>query len=745
MIRKLPLKPIYLAFLLVLLQLFLVTRQLAVLPLFLLALVSLWRQYEKKSLFQVLACLFLFGTYSSYRQYLSDQASRQQAQSLTAIRLVPDSIQINGDSLSFRGQWQGKTYQTFYQLKSQKEQDFFAQLTQPVQLEIEANLEMPTGQRNFKGFDYQAYLKQAGIYRLAKIERIKGIKAVWDWRLTLSTWRRQALVHIQQNFPAPMRHYMTGLLFGYLDKSFDQMSDLYSSLGIIHLFALSGMQVGFFMGLFRYVLLRLGLRMDWVDYLQIPFSLIYAGLTGFSVSVIRSLIQAGLGRLGIKGQDNLGLTALIFLVIWSEFVLNPGAVLSFSYALIISFINLENLGKIKGLLVESLTISLGILPLLMLYFASFQPFSILLTALFSILFDLVMLPALTLAFLISPLHVAGWLNPLFEGLEFLISQLGTWLVRPLVLGRPGPWLFLALVLILMFLGDNFQSRPARRGLLMLFLTCLFLVKHPLENEVTVVDIGQGDSIFLRDSWGKTILIDVGGRVSFSKKEDWQERQTDANAQNTLIPYLYNRGVGKIDQLVLTHTDTDHIGDLEVVAKAVAIGEILVSPGSLTNPDFVSRLKALKIPVRVSQPGQQLEIMGSRLSVLYPLTTGDGGNDDSLVLYGKLLGKNFLFTGDLEEKGEKNLIETYPNLPVDVLKAGHHGSKGSSSPDFLSHIQAKIALVSAGQNNRYQHPHQETLDRFQRELMTVYRTDQQGAIRFSGLWNWRIETVRDFSE
>ena len=113
----------------------------------------------------------------------------------------------------------------------------------------------------------------------------------------------------------------------------------------------------------------------------------------------------------------------------------------------------------------------------------------------------------------------------------------------------------------------------------------------------------------------------------------------------------------------------------------------------------------------------------------------------MVLYGNLLGKNFLFTGDLEEEGEEQMMATYPNLPVDVLKAGHHGSKGSSSPEFLDHISPQMALISAGQNNRYKHPHQETLDRFQNQNMTIYRTDQQGAIRFRGLNHWKIETVR----
>lgn len=134
-------------------------------------------------------------------------------------------------------------------------------------------------------------------------------------------------------------------------------------------------------------------------------------------------------------------------------------------------------------------------------------------------------------------------------------------------------------------------------------------------------------------------------------------------------------------------------------------------------------------------------MGSSLQVLAPLTLGDGGNDDSVILYGQLLGLTFLFTGDLEEEGEKELIKAYPELPVDVLKVGHHGSKGSSSAAFLSHIKPKLALISAGKKNRYQHPHGEALDRLREQGTRIYRTDQQGAIRFIGQRSWRLETVR----
>ena len=208
-----------------------------------------------------------------------------------------------------------------------------------------------------------------------------------------------------------MQHYMTGLLFGYLDKSFDEMSDVYTSLGIIHLFALSGMQVGFFVALFRFIILRLGLRRDYVDILQIPFSLVYAGLTGFSVSVIRSLIQSAFANLGIKKLDNLAFTLMTLFILMPNFLLTTGGILSFTYAFILSFIDFDELSHYQKILTECFAISLGSLPVLLYFFSVFQPLSLLLTAIFSLAFDTLILPVLTFVFLLSPLVKITALNP----------------------------------------------------------------------------------------------------------------------------------------------------------------------------------------------------------------------------------------------------------------------------------------------------------------------------------------------
>ncbi|WP_449459200.1 DNA internalization-related competence protein ComEC/Rec2 [Streptococcus suis] len=742
-LSKLPCQPIHLALLVVVAYFAVHSFSLLTIGLLSLLLLVFGFRQGKTVFLKTLPFLALCGLFFGCQKLQWNRAAQSATEQVTTVQVIPDTIDINGDSLSFRGRADGQTYQIFYKLANQEEQTYFQKLTGLVQLEVEAAVSRPAGQRNFQGFDYQAYLKTQGIYRTVKLTAIKKIVPVQSWNVFdwLSSWRRQALVYVKTNFPAPMSHYMTGLLFGDLDSEFDQMSDLYSSLGIIHLFALSGMQVGFFIDKFRWILLRLGLTKEAVDKLQIPFSIVYAGLTGFSVSVVRSLVQKILGNLGLRKLDNFAVTVFVCLLILPRFLLTAGGVLTFTYAFLLTVFDFEDLGQVKKAAVESLSISLGILPVLMTYFYAFQPLSILLTFAFSFVFDVLLLPGLSVIFLLSPIVKITWVNGFFVFMEKIIVWVADLGFRPWILGKPSGLVLLLLLVSFFLLYDSHRKKKWLLGLSLVLALLFFITKHPLENEVTVVDIGQGDSIFLRDMRGRTVLIDVGGRVDFAAKEEWQERSSQANAERTLIPYLHSRGVDRIDSLVLTHTDTDHVGDVLEVAKQVQIGRIVVSPGSLTVPDFVATLKEINVPVHVVKVGDRLPIFDSYLEVIYPDETGDGGNNDSIVLYGRLLETNFLFTGDLEQ-GELDLIETYPNLPVDVLKAGHHGSKGSSYPEFLDHIGAKIALVSAGENNRYKHPHQETLDRFNSLNIQVYRTDQQGAIRFRGWREWRIETVRE---
>ena len=700
-----------------------------------------WKNKTALKLVGLVGSFFL--VYFLFLHHRATIQDKQTPAEINQVTLVVDTLSVNGEQLSAIGKAKGQTYQVFYRLKSEKEQHFFKTASQTLVLRGKINLSQATAQRNFQGFNYQSYLASQGIYRIAQIERLDQVVpqkslSPLDFFHQL---RRRALVHIQTHFPSPMRHYMTGLLFGYLDKEFDEQSQLYTSLGIIHLFALSGMQVGFFLGWFRYGLLRLGLPKDYLFIVLLPFSLCYGLMTGWTASVLRSLVQSLLAEFGIKKLDNMGITLLLLFLLLPHFLLTVGGVLSCSYAFLLCLFDFEDLSSLKKSIYTSLVLCLGILPFLTYYYGTFQPVSLILTAIFSIVFDSFLLPVLTVFFALSGLVIFSQINPLFEWMESFLTWIQSWIGQPLILGKPSLFQFGLMIAVLVMLFDFWKKSQFRICLLMIFGLLMVWVKHPLTNEVTVVDVGQGDSIFLRSMKGDTILIDVGGKVTFGTKEKWQESSQTSNAEKTLIPYLQARGVSQIDYLVLTHTDTDHIGDLEEVAKCFKIKEICVSQGALTKPSFVKRLRTIKCPVHTLKAGDKLPMMGSNLQVLYPNKVGDGGNNDSIVLYGKLLGSSFLFTGDLEKEGEEELMASYPTLSASVLKAGHHGSKGSSSEAFLDQLHPSLALVSAGENNRYKHPNDETLERFKQRHIKVLRTDKDGAIRFKGWFKWSSETVR----
>lgn len=732
-IRRFPIPKIYLSFLLLWLYYAIFSANFLALLGFVFLLVCLFFQFPWKTVTKVLLVSVLFGSWFIYQKWQQEEASRNLVDSVATVRLLPDTIKVNGDSLSFRGKADGRLFQVYYKLQSEVEKEKFQQLSELHELVVKGKLSSPQGASNFAGFDYRNYLKTQGIYQTLTISEIVELKQIssWDIGENLSSLRRKAVVWIKRNFPDPMRNYMTGLLLGHLDTDFEEMNELYSSLGIIHLFALSGMQVGFFMNAFKKSLLRLGLTQEKFKWLAYPFSLVYAGLTGFSASVIRSLLQKLLAQHGFKSLDNFALTMLILFLIMPNFFLTAGGVLSCAYAFILTMTG-EEVAGIKGLVRESCIISLGILPILSFYFSEFQPWSIFLTFAFSFLFDMVLLPLLSILFCLSFIYPITQFNILFEWLENIIRYISQLSTRPLVFGQPSLWILILLLITLALIYD-YRKNLKKISMLVIVAISLFLVtKYPLENEITVLDMEQGRSIFLRDMAGKTILLDVGEKSERDKKEAWQEKLSSSNAKRSLIPYLKSRGVVKIDQLVLTTSDTKQLDHVLEISKAFELEEILVSEETLSKREFMDKLKKSKVKVAAIKTGQQLSIFGNSLEVI---SSQNSDKKDSMVLHGKLLNQTFLVTGNLEEKF---LTKSYPKLQADVVITHQQASNKKTDVEILKTLQPKATIISVDKKKKFKEKNEES----NQELgNSIYKTDQKGAIRFKGWSSWQIETVR----
>ena len=735
-ISRFPIPKIYLSFLLLWLYYTIFSASFLALLGFVFLVFCLFIHHPWKVVLKVLLICGLFASWFLFQKWQQEEASQNLLSSVETVRILPDTIKMNGDSLSFRGKAEGRMFQVYYKLQSEAEKEDFQNVTDLYDITVEGKLASPQGARNFAGFDYRNYLKTQGIYQTLTISEIVELKKTssWDIGENLSSLRRKAVVWIKRNFPDPMRNYMTGLLLGHLDTDFEEMNELYSSLGIIHLFALSGMQVGFFMNAFKKSLLRLGLTQEKFKWLAYPFSLFYAGMTGFSASVIRSLLQKILAQHGFKGLDNFAMTVLLLFIVMPNFFLTAGGVLSCAYAFILTMTG-EEVAGIKGLVRESFIISLGILPILSFYFSEFQPWSILLTFVFSFLFDMVLLPLLSILFCLSFIYPITQFNFLFEWLESIIRFVSHLSSRPIVFGQPSLWV-LVLLLISLALIYDYRKNLKKTPIIVLFVIALFLVtKHPLENELTVLDMEQGRSIFLRDLTGKTILLDVGEKSEFEKKEAWQEKVTTSNAKRSLIPYLKSRGVAKIDQLVLTTSDTKQLDHVLEISKAFVLGEILVTEETLSKREFMDKLKVSKVKVGAIKTGQQLPIFGSGLEVI---ATQNKDKNDSIAMYGKLLNQTFLVTGNIEEKF---LTSHYPKLQADVVITHQQASKKKTDIEIFKNIHPKITVISIDKKKSFKVKNGENNQEDKELENLVLKTDKKGAIRFKGWTTWNVETVQ----
>ena len=239
--------------------------------------------------------------------------------------------------------------------------------------------------------------------------------------------------------------------------------------------------------------------------------------------------------------------------------------------------------------------------------------------------------------------------------------------------------------------------------------------------VTAIDIGQGDSILLTTPSGKQILIDAGP----NDRRD--------SGKDIIVPYLHAIGALRLDALVVTHPDADHFGGVQSILKFFPVKELWISECARTEekPAWQETLEeALDrgIPVRDIHRGFHWKETLFELTAVHPQQDYCGEtNEGSITLRAKGLGHSAVFTGDLTISGEKEIMRTDAFLKSDVLKLGHHGSKTSSSPQFLEAVAPKLAIISSGRKNRFKHPSKQVIQRLDSLKIPYLNTAEKGTI------------------
>lgn len=299
---------------------------------------------------------------------------------------------------------------------------------------------------------------------------------------------------------------------------------------------------------------------------------------------------------------------------------------------------------------------------------------------------------------------------------------------------------------------NIKSILKKKQVIRKILICILIIiiiantnKFSFNLKIHFIDVGQGDCTLIITPSGKRIIVD-GGEGN-SEKYDY--------GKNIVFPYLLDRGINRIDYLVISHADSDHIGGLIYVLENINVENILIGiqpESSKQLEDLLDIAKRKKVMVNALKKGDIINIdKNTKIEVIWPdinnLILENNLNNNSLVF--KLFFNKFsiLFTGDIEESAEKLLCEIYENTNIlnsDILKIAHHGSKSSSTLDILKSVKPQIALIGVGKNNKYGHPNQEVIDRLNKIGVNIYRTDQLGEITIKVTSKGKI-TVKKFIE
>ncbi|MCH5464318.1 DNA internalization-related competence protein ComEC/Rec2 [Levilactobacillus tujiorum] len=605
---------------------------------------------------------------------------------------------------------------------------------------------------NFNQFDAARYWANRGVTKSVKVDQVLQRRhqkvAIGHW---VSQWwhrQRTSLIRYCDRLPGALRVYALGLLPGVRAAEATQELQGMRQLGLLHLFSISGLHVALILTVVEWLCVQLRLQREhweWGLLLGLPG---YFILAGGGSGVLRACLMRGIQLGGRKVAVTISTldawSGALLVGLW----LNPGMLFELgsqlSYGLSLGLVLLARESRAW----RQLGLTLLGLPSLLNGIFQWHLLTVLANVVLVPLFPIVLLP-LTLIGVVSwpwvPM-VGQWCAGLLGGLDAMLNRLAE-LPGNVSFGKPwwwACWLWVALSWWLF-------SRPVRQrrhwliGLLVSYGVMYGLIHLPIHGEVAYFDVGQGDSILLREPFNRRIaMIDTGGRLAFPQPRWVPPTPTTYGASRTSLNYLRSLGIDHVDDLYLTHHDADHIGDLPAFLHELRVKRLLVPAGMEREPGWRHLLADSRYPVAV----QSIQV-GSAvpLVVRHPYEAAPAENANSLALQGDFGGLNFLFMGDLDQAGEQKIIAEHPQLRTDVLKLGHHGSKTASAPAFIEQLRPRWAIISAGRRNRYGHPHAETLATLRSTQVPAVSTQTSGMIRYvytgtHGFWQTKIKGAQD---
>lgn len=566
-------------------------------------------------------------------------------------------------------------------------------------------------------FNYKKYLISNNIHNVIIITKIKKVSSNRNLLYKIKTKLIERGNKLSKSYP-----YINSLLFGNNKYIEEETISSYQNNGISHLFAISGLHISMFILILSFILKKFNKYIKYT--VIIIFLIFYMFLTNFSMSVIRGaiftilIIINKIFNLKISNKNLLITTLIIIMASNPLYINNVGLLYSFIVTFsLITFSNLIKGSKIKTLLLTSLIAFLVSYPITINNFNEVNFLSVIYNIFFVPYVSVILLPLVLISYIFPPLDsvLYFFINIIEKASLFLINiKLGK-----LSMQRMSYCLILIYYIIVFVTLKKISKKKYK---MLIILSLFFLVHYlmPIKNNNNIIffDVGQGDSSLISINKNHTI-IDTGGKVKYDTKKDKY-----SIVKNKTIPYLKSVGIKKINNLVITHGDYDHMGETINLVENFKVEKVIFNCGPYNKLEQ-KLIKVLdKKNIKYSSCIKELNIDKYKLKFLNTKEY-DNENDNSNVTYLNYNGIKMLFMGDAGTEKEQDILEKYNLKDIDFIKVGHHGSDTSSNEDFVNKINPKYSLISVGKNNRYGHPKDEVLEILSKSK--IYRTDLDGSI------------------
>jgi len=637
---------------------------------------------------------------------------RKEESKLKETETIFDGIildyKIDGSELAMTVKGKEKI-KVYYEIKTAREKE---KLTQSIgygnHVYIEGSLSIPKENTIPNTFNYKKYLYYEHIHYILngtslKIEKTSNV---------LYRIKNGITNHLKG---LPNSSYYLALLLGNT-KDYD-FTNLRGN-GVSHLFAVSGMHISLIVMILNKVLKKKKTHQFIISFLL----LFYTFLVGFTPSVLRVVFTYFLKKWNTKVGSPLTEKKIFLLVLFLVLLYNPFFIfhIGFQYSFLISFFLLyqkTSKNYFLSLLKTSVLAFLVSIPITGIHFYEINILGIVWNLIFVPIVTLILYPFTLMSGIIT------FLMPIYSFLLLIFEKINVWcasITFGTIIIPKTPYLVWLMYYILLFLN----CKKAKNRYKILFLFLIFYIKIcPYLNQASYIyflDVGQGDaSLFVSPNRKEILLIDTGGVMTYSK-EAWKEKKKTSSQVDTLITFFHSLGISNINHLVLTHGDYDHCGNALEMLKKIKVSNIYLNENEDTKIEkSIKDLYQEKLKKKIESKFFKVE----KLELKNP----QDENDASQIVRIKAFEKTFLLMGDASKKVEEELSSYWKQ--TDVIKLGHHGSNTSSGKEFLKKINPLYAIISAGKQNRYNHPSKETIDTLNKLKIPFYETSKGGTIQF----------------